>query len=108
MYLTMTQQDYEEVVSEAPKIVAKRMGLSDNLDKSSIMGEIGKIDPLAAGLLETFIKVYTEWYTTSYATIQGEPNSEESVNAIHRLIHKRGQMRSALISYLSAQYPPTV
>ena len=57
------------------------------------MPEIIKTDPLAAGLLEKFIEVYTEWWTASSAAIQGEPGSHESARNIQRLIDKRGKIR---------------
>jgi hypothetical protein len=105
MYLAMTQSDFEEVIEEAPLIVAKRLGLADDLERAQLRAEIIKIDPLAAGLLEKFIEVYTEWWTTSSAAIQGEPGSIESAHNIQRLIDKRGRMRSALMNYLNSQYP---
>ena len=93
MYLAMTQGDFEEVIEEAPRIVAKRLGLADDLEHTQLMPEIIKTDPLAAGLLEKFIEVYTEWWTASSAAIQGEPGSHESARNIQRLIDKRGKIR---------------
>lgn len=105
MYLAMTQGDFEEVIEEAPRIVAKRLGLADDLEQAQLRSEIIKTDPLAAGLLEKFIEVYTEWWIASSATIQGEEGSHESVRNIQRLIDKRGKIRSALMNYLNSQYP---
>jgi len=105
MYLAMNQGDFEEVIEEAPRIVAKRLGLADGLEHTQLMPEIIKTDPLAAGLLEKFIEVYTEWWTASSAAIQGEPGSHESARNIQRLIDKRGKIRSALMNYLNSQYP---
>lgn len=105
MYLAMTQGDFEEVIEEAPRIVAKRLGLADELEQTQLRSEIIKTDPLAAGLLEKFIEVYTEWWTASSAAIQGEPGSHESARNVQRLIDKRGKIRSALMNYLNSQYP---
>jgi len=105
MYLAMTQQDYEEVINDAPRIVAKRLGLSDDQDKSHLLDEISSKDQLAAGLLAKFIDTYTEWWETSRAATQGDDNSEEIAKTIQLLIDKRGQMRIALLSYLNSQYP---
>ncbi len=107
MYLTMTQQDFEDVINEAPRIVAQRLPLSADQKQGNLRDEIRKVDPLAAGLLEKFIETYTEWWKASCAATQGEPDSKESAKDIQRLIDKRGQMRSALISYLNSQYPST-
>jgi hypothetical protein len=107
MYLNMTQQDFEDVIDDAPRIVATRLGLSVDQVQNQLLGQIRQTDPLAAGLLEKFIKAYKEWWTASCATTQGGPDSTESVKVIWRLIDKRGQMRSALMSYLNSQYPTT-
>ena len=105
MYLAMTQNDFEQVVEEAPRIVAIRLGLAVDQEQARLRSEINKTDPLAAGLLDKFIEVYTEWWTTSSAAIQGESRSNESAKVIQRLIDKRGQMRTALMNYLNSQYP---
>jgi hypothetical protein len=105
MYLAMTQQDFEDVIDEAPRIVATRLGLSVDQEQAQLLGQIREADPLAAGLLEKFIEAYKEWWTASCAATQGGPNSIESAKVVRRLIDKRGQMRSALISYLSSQHP---
>jgi len=105
MYLAMTQRDFEEVIEEAPRIVAKRLGLAGDLEDTQLRPEIIKTDPLAAGLLEKFIEVYSEWWTASSAATQGEPGSHESAQNIQRLIDKRGKIRSALMNYLNLQYP---
>jgi hypothetical protein len=42
MYLAMTQQDYEEVIIDAPRIAAKCLGLSDEQDKSHLLDEISR------------------------------------------------------------------
>jgi hypothetical protein len=105
MYLAMTQGDFEEVINDAPRIVAKRLGLADDLEQAQLKPEITKTDPLAAGLLGKFIEAYTEWWTASSAAIQGESGSHESARNIQRLIDKRGKMRSALMNYLNSQYP---
>lgn len=105
MYLAMTQGDFKEVIEEALRIVAKRLGLADELEQTQLMSEIIKTDPLAAGLLEKFIEVYTEWWTASSAAIQGESGSHESARNIQGLIDKRGKIRSALMNYLNSQYP---
>ncbi len=108
MYLNMTQQDFEDVIDDAPPIVATRLGLSVDQDQNQLLGQIRQTDPpLAAGLLEKFIEAYKEWWTASCATTQGGPDSTESAKVIWRLIDKRGQMRSALMSYLNSQYPTT-
>ena len=108
MYFAMTQQDYQEVINEAPRIVAKRLGLSADQDKAHLLDEISSKDQLAAGLLTKFIDTYTEWWETSCAATQGDANSEEIANTIQLLIDKRGQMRTALLSYLNSQYPARI
>lgn len=105
MYLAMSQQDFETVIDDAPRIVAKRLGLGEDLDKLELHDQIRSKDQLAADLLAKFIEVYTEWWQTSCAATQGGPNSKETAKLIQRLINKRGQMRSALMSYLNSQYP---
>jgi hypothetical protein len=105
MYLAMTQQDFEDVIDEAPRIVATRLGLSVDQEQAQLLGQIRDTDPLAAGLLEKFIEAYEEWWTASCQATQGGPDSTETAKVVRRLIDKRGQMRSALISYLNSQHP---
>jgi hypothetical protein len=57
MYLAMTQNDFEQVVEEAPRIVAIRLGLAVDQEQAQLRSEINKTDPLAAGLLDKFIEV---------------------------------------------------
>ena len=105
MYLSMTQQDFQDVIDDAPRIVATRLGLSVDQDQHQLLEQIRETDPLAAGLLEKFIDAYKEWWSASCAVTQGGPDSAESAKVVQRLIDKRGQVRSALISYLNSQHP---
>lgn len=105
MYLTMTQQDFQNVIDDAPRIVATRLGLSLDQSQDRLLQQIRETDPLAGGLLEKFIEAYKEWWTASCEATQGGADSTESAKVVQRLIDKRGQMRSALISYLNSQHP---
>jgi len=65
MYLAMTQQDFEDVIDEGPRIVATRLGLSVDQEQAQLLGQIRDTDPLAAGPLEKFFEAYKEWWTAS-------------------------------------------
>lgn len=108
MYLSMTQEEFEEVINEAPRTVAKRLGIDYNQDNNELFKLILKADPLASGLLDKYIGAYTEWWETSRASTQSDLDWEgtrESAKIIQRLIGKRGHMCSALRHYLNAQHP---
>lgn len=107
MYLSMTQQDFQEVIDDAPRIVATRLGLPVDQVQHQLLRQIREKDSLAVGLLEKFIDAYKEWWDASCKATQGGPDSAESAKVVQRLIDKRGQMRSALISYLNSQFPTT-
>lgn len=98
----MNQQDFEEVINDAPKIVANWMGIP--MDSPNLLEQIKKEDDLAANLLEKYIEAYTEWWETSCSATQGEPTSSSEAKVIQRLIDKRGHMRQSLMGYLCAQY----
>lgn len=100
MYLSMTQGDFEDVIHEAPLIVAWRMGIPIDSDPDYVKAEIMAKDPLAAALLDKYIKVYTEWWETSGKV------KPENVEAIRRLIDRRGLIRSSLMNYLNSEYLP--
>jgi hypothetical protein len=105
MYLTMTDQDFQDVIQEAPIMVARRIGVSSDQDPSQLLEAIEQQDKLASGLLNKFIDAYTEWWQTSSKLIQGEKQAPEMVDDIQKLIDKRSQIRLALLNYLNSQYP---
>jgi len=106
MYLSMTEQDYEEVIKEARIVVAKRLGISvDREPVWFLRSAIRCRDSLAADLLDKFIEVYTDWWKASCSTTQGESDSKETIKRIKLLIDRRGLMRTALMSYLNSLYP---
>ncbi len=39
MHLAMTQQDFEDVIDEAPRIVATRLGLSVDQEQAQLLGQ---------------------------------------------------------------------
>lgn len=104
MYLDMNEQDYRQVLEEAPRIVAGRLHIDETSAEEIVEAIRGK-DALAAGLLEKFMDAYREWWQASVAAGDTPQPTPESVSAVRRLITKRSEMRAALISYLNSQYP---
>lgn len=105
MYLDMNEQDYRQVLEEAPRIVAGRLHIEAQTSAEGMVEAIRGKDALAAGLLEKFMDAYREWWQASVAAGDTPQPTPESVSAVRRLITKRSEMRAALISYLNSQYP---
>ncbi len=105
MYLAMTQQEYEDVLNEAPFIVGTKLGLQVNQDRKVVEELIREKDSLASGLLDRYLEVYTEWWEASCLLTQGDPGSKEKLEDVRRLMVRRSLMRSSLMNYLGSEYP---
>lgn len=102
MYLGMTEDDYQNVQIETPKLVAKRLGITADLPDDELEKEIKNTDATAFGILQEFRDIYKRWWNLS-KTFSPE-RAQENLDELKKLINSGNEMRSSLVSYLNAKY----
>ena len=65
MYLGMSEDDYQNVQKSTPKIVAKRLGLADDLTSEDLEMEINAKDHIAFLIMNEFRLIYEKWWALS-------------------------------------------
>jgi len=102
MYLGMTEEDYQNVQNEAPRLVAKRLGITADLSGEELDNAIKTKDEAAFLILREFRSTYENWWNLSKLF---SPESQPGKLAeLKRLIHSRNEIRSSLVSYLNGKY----
>lgn len=102
MYLGMTEEDYQNVQNETPKLVAKRLGIAADLSGEELDNAIKTKDEIAFLILREFRSIYESWWHLSRVfSPESQPGKLEELK---RLIHSRNEIRSALVSYLNGKY----
>lgn len=102
MYLGMTEEDYQYVQNEAPKLVAKRLGIPADMSGKDLDEAIKSRDEAAFLILREFRSIYKQWWDLSKSL--SPDNQPEKVDELKRLITQRNEMRSSLVSYLNGKY----
>lgn len=102
MYLGMTEEDYQYVQKETPKLVAKRLGIAADLPSDELDKAIADKDATAFGILNEFRTIYEKWWNLS--KVFSPERKPEELDEIKKLINSRNEMRSSLVSYLNAMY----
>lgn len=102
MYLGMTEEDYQNVQNETPKLVANRLGITVDLSGDELDNAIKSRDEAAFLILREFRSIYKQWWDLSKSF--SPDNQPEKVDELERLIHQRNEMRSSLVSYLNGKY----
>ena len=102
MYLGMTDEDYQNVQNATPKIVAKRIGISDNLLGDDLEKAIDEKDHIAYLIMKEFRSTYEKWWMLSK---NFSPNvNPDKINEIKSLVSSRNEIRNSLMSYLNSKY----
>ena len=109
MYLGMTEDDFLNVYNDTPKIVGKRVGVSEenlNENENTLLDSIRDKDAIAFAIMNDFRTTYKEWWDTSknFPTNSDEQNFYAIKNKLEKLILKRDEIRKALVSYLNFKY----
>ena len=102
MYLGMTEEDYQNVQNETPKLVAKRLGIPADLSGDELDTAIKSKDEAAFLILREFRAIYNKWWNLSKAI--SPDNQSDKVDELKRLINQRNDIRSSLVSYLNGKY----
>ena len=102
MYLGMTDEDYQNVQNTTPKIVAKRLGIPDNLIDEDLEKAIDAKDHIAFLIMEEFRSTYEKWWMLS-KNFSPKTNPEK-IEELKSLVSSRNEIRNSLISYLNSKY----
>jgi hypothetical protein len=102
MYLGMTEEEYQNVQNETPKLVAKRLGITADLSGDELDTAIKSKDEAVFLILREFRSIYEQWWNISKAF--SPDNQPDKVDELKRLINQRNDIRSSLVSYLNGKY----
>jgi hypothetical protein len=102
MYLSMTDQDYEQVRREARLHTAKELGLGDGstLSDAELDSAINIRDHVAHDLLQRFLDTYQLWWETSRELAESHPASPSQRERLVKMIDARDEIRKTLLNYL--------
>lgn len=107
MYLGMTEDDFLNVYNDTPKIVGKRVGVSEeNLNENDLLDSIKQKDAIAFAIMDDFRATYKAWWeiSKSFPTDREQQNFYALKSELEKLILKRDEIRKALVSYLNFKY----
>ena len=102
MYLGMTDEDYQNVQNTTPKIVAKRLGIPDNLVDEDLEKAIDAKDHIAYLIMKEFRSTYEKWWKLS-KNFSPKINPDK-IEELKSLVSSRNEIRNSLISYLNSKY----
>jgi hypothetical protein len=102
MYLGMNEEDYQNVLNNTPKIVAKRLGIADTVADEDLEKAIDDKDHIAFLIMKEFRSIYEKWWALSKSfSPEGTP---DKLDELKSLVSSRNEIRNSLISYLNSKY----
>jgi hypothetical protein len=102
MYLGMTEEDYQNVQNETPKLVAKRLGIQADVSGDELDTAIKSKDEVAFLILSEFRTIYKKWWDKSK---EFSPDSQpDKAEELQCLMNSRNEIRTSLVSYLNGKY----
>jgi len=102
MYLSMTEQDYQDVRREARLQTARAIGIPDESDATDcdLDASINRADHVAHDLLHRFLDSYQQWWQKSLELEDAHPPTQEERELLVKMIDERDEIRKTLLSYL--------
>ena len=102
MYLSMTEQDYQGVRSEARLKTALALGISNasDLSDSDLDIAINRSDHIAHDLLHRFLDSYQQWWQKSIELADAQLPSPAERELLVKMIDERDEIRKTLLNYL--------
>jgi hypothetical protein len=102
MYLSMTEQDYQNVRREARLQTALALGISNapDLRDSDLDTAINRSDHTAHELLHRFLDSYQQWWRKSLELADAQASSTDDRELLVKMIDERDEIRKTLLSYL--------
>ena len=91
MYLGMTDDDYLNVQNTTTKIVAKRLGITDDLSSENLEKAIDAKDHIAFLIMKEFRSTYEKWWVLSKNFLP-EKNSDNAVE-LKGLVSSRNEIK---------------
>jgi hypothetical protein len=102
MYLSMTEQDYQNVRREARLQTALALGISNapDLIDSDLDTAINRSDHIAYDLLYRFLVSYQQWWQKSLDLAEAQNSSADERELLVKMIDERDEIRKTLLNYL--------
>ena len=103
MYLSMSEQDYQDVRREARLQTALALGISGGsaLSDSDLDLAINRSDHIAHDLLHRFLASYQQWWQKSIELADAQLPSPDERELLVKMIDERDEIRKTLLNYLS-------
>jgi len=103
MYLSMTEQDYQDVRREARLQTALALGIADGLElsDSELDMAIHKSDHIAHDLLHRFLSSYQQWWQKSLELADAQLPSPDERELLVKMIDERDEIRKTLLNFLA-------
>lgn len=102
MYLSMTEEDYQNVRRQARLQTAMALGIANapDLSDSDLDTTINRSDHTAHELLHRFLDSYQQWWQKSLELADGQTSSADQRELLVKMIDERDEIRKTLLSYL--------
>ena len=102
MYLSMTEQDCQNVRREARLQTALALGISDGsaLSDSELDTAINRSDHIAHDLLHRFLDSYQQWWHKSIELADPQLPAPAERELLVKMIDERDEIRKTLLNYL--------